>query len=257
VRQLEVDYPPPPNLLVDANVAERLLGGGSWYLQYTSPSALLNDDDGNDEENRIDSDDRMRPWTARDAAEGSSDIETTPFRAQGTVSAAGVTIDTSRRVVQQIFSVNDRRVVNRVKTTWSWPPWASNSRDNIDANTYPAHICVAGTFRPSDRVPNRAIVAFDTATIELSFERPTNATTATATPDDNATTTTTRKSSGLSSKTIQIDLGFCFTLLALFRRGRRDNGWLETTYVDDTMRIGRGNKGTLFVLTRDPNLVQP
>ena len=36
-------------------------------------------------------------------------------------------------------------------------------------------------------------------------------------------------------------------------RNSRENGWLETTYVDEQWRIGRGNKGTLFILTRDPD----
>ncbi|MEM7066936.1 MAG: PAP/fibrillin family protein [Cyanobacteria bacterium P01_B01_bin.77] len=30
----------------------------------------------------------------------------------------------------------------------------------------------------------------------------------------------------------------------------RDPGWLEITYLDDTMRIGRGNQGSVFVLRK-------
>lgn len=30
----------------------------------------------------------------------------------------------------------------------------------------------------------------------------------------------------------------------------RDPGWLEITYLDDTMRIGRGNQGSVFVLKK-------
>ena len=31
----------------------------------------------------------------------------------------------------------------------------------------------------------------------------------------------------------------------------RQQGWLEITYLDDDLRIGRGNQGSLFVLTKD------
>jgi hypothetical protein len=54
-----------------------------------------------------------------------------------------------------------------------------------------------------------------------------------------------------------INLGFLFPALAFLRGGTKDNGWLETTYLDSDLRIGRGNKGTLFVLTRDRNALQP
>lgn len=32
----------------------------------------------------------------------------------------------------------------------------------------------------------------------------------------------------------------------------RQQGWLEITYLDKDLRIGRGNQGSLFVLTKDP-----
>lgn len=34
-------------------------------------------------------------------------------------------------------------------------------------------------------------------------------------------------------------------------RQNSEPAWLEVTYLDDTMRIGRGNEGNVFVLTRD------
>lgn len=82
----------------------------------------------------------------------------------------------------------------------------------------------SGKFRPSSNVQNRVIVAFDTASVEWA------------------------------GPTIQ--LGFVFGILGKVRRSR-DSGWLETTFVDSKLRIGRGNKGTLFVLTRDATAVQP
>lgn len=77
----------------------------------------------------------------------------------------------------------------------------------------------------SDTVKTRAVVAFDRADIALK--------------------------SG-----VVLRLGFLFSIIAAFRGGIKDNGWLETTYLDDEMRIGRGNKGSLFILTRKNDAVQ-
>lgn len=84
---------------------------------------------------------------------------------------------------------------------------------------------VEADFRPSDTVSNRAIAGFDELEIKLK--------------------------NGLA-----INLGFIFSALSIFR-GTKDSGWLETTYLDDDMRIGRGNAGTLFVLTREQDAIQP
>jgi hypothetical protein len=48
-----------------------------------------------------------------------------------------------------------------------------------------------------------------------------------------------------------------FDAIAVLRGGITDNGWLETAYLDSDLRIGRGNKGTLFILTRDRYAMQP
>ena len=32
---------------------------------------------------------------------------------------------------------------------------------------------------------------------------------------------------------------------------REQKGWLEVTYLDKDMRLGRGNEGSVFVLTKD------
>ena len=53
-----------------------------------------------------------------------------------------------------------------------------------------------------------------------------------------------------------LDLSFVFSALGVLK-GTKENGWLETTYLDDGMRIGRGDKGTMFILTRDQAAVQP
>jgi hypothetical protein len=71
---------------------------------------------------------------------------------------------------------------------------------------------VSGRFRPSELVRNRVVVEFDTATIQLF-------------------------GGGLS-----LNFGGIFRLLAL-GRADKDGTWLDTTYVDESLRIGRGNKG--------------
>ena len=49
----------------------------------------------------------------------------------------------------------------------------------------------------------------------------------------------------------QIESGKKFLPLD-FKIDRGDQkGWLETTYLDEDMRIGRGNEGSVFVLTRE------
>jgi hypothetical protein len=78
-----------------------------------------------------------------------------------------------------------------------------------------------------DSVPNRVIVSFEKC--EITF-----------------------KSNGFV-----LDLSFLFALRALFKGGVRASGWLETTYLDQDIRIGRGNRGSLFVLTRDRAAVSP
>lgn len=35
-------------------------------------------------------------------------------------------------------------------------------------------------------------------------------------------------------------------------QAERQSGWLEVTYLDDDLRIGRGNQGSLFILRKDP-----
>ena len=87
-------------------------------------------------------------------------------------------------------------------------------------------VTVAGSFRASRSVPYRAVVAFDTADIMVASK-------------------------------FKVSLGWLFDVIAATKGGIRENGWLETTFIDEDIRIGRGNKGTMFVLTRDPTAVTP
>lgn len=189
--------------LTDPSIAPLL--NGTWYLQYTSPSVVVEELNEN-ENSKDDIDDAAGTWQPVDANEGDSNIETRPFRARGSISAAGVTVDTSNKSVQQIFDIEKRAVINVVALDWGT-------------------VQVAGTFRPSPTIANRAIVAFDTVAIAIGGG-------------------------------VVLQFGFVFDILATIRRSR-DNGWLETTFVNENMRIGRGNKGTMFVLTRDSNAVKP
>lgn len=194
VRALETLAPASQELFTDKEEAQKI--DGVWYLQWTSPSVVEEDDGQADD-----------AWKPENAEEGESRINTRRFEAKGSVEAAGVRVDTSNRVVQQIINVSDSTVTNQVDLGWGL-------------------VQAGGGFRPSETVPIRAIVSFNRADITLE--------------------------SGFV-----IRLGWWFDILPLFKGGSRDNGWLETTFVDEEIRIGRGNLGTLFVLTRDPKQVAP
>lgn len=87
-----------------------------------------------------------------------------------------------------------------------------------------AFVRVGGTFRLSEKNEKRAVVSFEECIIDLKF--------------------------------VKLNLGFLFGVAGFFR-GSMENGWLETTYLSENMRIGRGNKGSMFVLTRDESAVAP
>lgn len=40
---------------------------------------------------------------------------------------------------------------------------------------------------------------------------------------------------------------------SLFTGGNESTAWLETTYLSDTLRVGRGNKGSCFLLEKGPS----
>lgn len=206
VRDIELTAPAPADLLSNPTEASKL--DGVWYLQYTSPSEVEGQNGAEDADDAV-------AWRAVNASEGDSNIPTNAdgsFKAQGTVSATGITVDTSNRPTKQTFDVANRLVANDVTLP-----------NNV-------RISVNGSFRQSDTVPNRALVAFTAASIELNLFN--------------------------GALPIRIVLDFVFSILAKIR-GTPDNGWLETTYVEDDLRIGRGNKGTMFILTRDPDAVRP
>jgi len=191
VGELERDYPSSPTILTDQKLADELLNG-TWYLQYTQPSVI--DDDDDDTSTEI----KKEEPTVR---EYNGD-----YKAKGSVSASGITVDIAGKVPKQIFNTATSMVRNEV---------------DLDNSI---QVMVGGPFRPSSEVPVRAIVSF----VEGS----------------------------ISYQNLNIPLDFLFATLAFFRGGNTDTGWLETTFCDEDLRIGRGDKGSLFVLTRDPTLVK-
>eukprot|EP00591_Stephanopyxis_turris_P000897 CAMPEP_0195519084 /NCGR_PEP_ID=MMETSP0794_2-20130614/14354_1 /TAXON_ID=515487 /ORGANISM="Stephanopyxis turris, Strain CCMP 815" /LENGTH=277 /DNA_ID=CAMNT_0040648187 /DNA_START=60 /DNA_END=893 /DNA_ORIENTATION=+ len=191
VGELERTNPPSEELLSDASVAKDL--DGVWYLQYTSPSEI---------------EDAQNVWKPEFATEGEANIETGKFNQKGAISAQGIKVDTSNRVVKQIFDVSQSTVSNEI---------------SLDSGVL---LQVGGTFRPSNNVARRAVVSFKDLNIVFK-----------------------------EKNDFTLRLGFIFLLLSIFR-GTEEIGWLETTFLSDDLRVGRGNKGTMFVLTRDFDAVQ-
>jgi hypothetical protein len=48
----------------------------------------------------------------------------------------------------------------------------------------------------------------------------------------------------------QIEAGKKFTAIDFPLNTSQQQGWLDITYLDNDLRIGRGNKGSVFVLTK-------
>lgn len=48
----------------------------------------------------------------------------------------------------------------------------------------------------------------------------------------------------------KIELGAKFTAIDFSLDSRNQQGWLDITYLDQNLRIGRGNEGSVFVLTK-------
>lgn len=166
-----------------------------------------------------DADQFPNEWKPQYASEGASNVETKQFNAKGTISASGVKVDISDdRRARQCFHLDRNVVVNDVDLGWGYG-------------------IAGGTYRPSTTVDNRVVASFNTAKIYVGG-KPTVKPPSLSKDDENP--------GGLT-----IDLSFIFQIFGLLR-GSKDTGWLEVTFIDETLRIGRGNKGTMFVLTREP-----
>mmetsp|Transcript_22456 Transcript_22456/g.46126 ORF Transcript_22456/g.46126 Transcript_22456/m.46126 type:complete len:277 (-) Transcript_22456:189-1019(-) len=87
--------------------------------------------------------------------------------------------------------------------------------------TFDARLQVSGPFTKSTASGRRADVRFDKLELEASG--------------------------------IKITIGWLFNLVYALRKDEKvGSSWLETTYLSETLRVGRGNKGSVFVLTRPP-----
>ncbi len=51
----------------------------------------------------------------------------------------------------------------------------------------------------------------------------------------------------------QIEAGKKFLPLDFSIENREQQGWLEITYLDENLRLGRGNEGSVFVLSKEPS----
>lgn len=49
----------------------------------------------------------------------------------------------------------------------------------------------------------------------------------------------------------EIEMGKKFVPFDFGIEGREQQGWLETTYLDEDLRVGRGNEGNVFVLAKE------
>ena len=195
--EIELACPPPETIFSNLEEAKELLDG-VWYLQYTSPSEIMEDASMDSAE------DDIILWKVENAEE---QVTTKKTNSNGSVSATGFQVDTDKgRPVKQIFDFEKGTVTNEVEANFGF-------------------VSVGGPFRPSENKYNRAVVGFVQGEIQFKF-----------------------------GYTLQ--LNWIFDIIAKVR-GTTDSGWLETTYVGPDMRLGRGNKGSMFVLTRDPDAVQP
>ncbi len=95
----------------------------------------------------------------------------------------------------------------------------------------PGYVRVAGGFTADTERGRRALVKFDTCDVFLRGSR-------------------------------LVRAGAIFSILRRVKpslqNGADDAAWLETTYLSPTMRLGRGNKGSIFVLQREsPDAAPP
>ena len=49
---------------------------------------------------------------------------------------------------------------------------------------------------------------------------------------------------------IKLEFKWLFTLVYALRPEEEAESWLDTTHLSEDLRLGRGNKGSIFVLTR-------
>eukprot|EP00529_Nitzschia_sp_RCC80_P029703 CAMPEP_0113455402 /NCGR_PEP_ID=MMETSP0014_2-20120614/8358_1 /TAXON_ID=2857 /ORGANISM="Nitzschia sp." /LENGTH=317 /DNA_ID=CAMNT_0000346833 /DNA_START=61 /DNA_END=1014 /DNA_ORIENTATION=+ /assembly_acc=CAM_ASM_000159 len=204
---------------------------GTWFLDYTQPIEIEGDGD-------------EVVVTIDDDEEGSSSLPPSSYKVSsksltktgGQVNFLGLTtVDVSGGnddIESSSSSSNGSDETSNKPSTTTQSIDVKNQRitNRVTKSGFVSTIQVAGSYdvdeellllSSSSSAPSfRIIVSFDTCLIEL-----------------------------LDGK-FTLDLGFLFDLRALTQNGSKVGGWLETTYVDDKIRIGRGNRGSLFILSR-------
>lgn len=138
----------------------------------------------------------------------------------GDVSAQGLKFPTDSKLTTQeiIYENGGIRIKNRIVDRANAESSPSSSSSII------GDVEVGGEINLDPEKPNRVNVNFDTSTIE-AFSTP-------------------------------VDLSFLFKGIKFARGlGAMDGAqaWLDTTYIDRRLRIGRGNKGSVFVLLKRDN----
>ena len=202
---------------------------GTWFLDYTQPIEI----EGGQNEVVVTIDDEKSSSLPPSSYKVSSKSLT---KTGGQVNFLGLTtVDVSGENGDKESSSSPSSPSNKAgdqskpsKTTQSIDVKNRRITNRVTKSGFVSSIQVAGSYdvdeellSPSSSSPSfRIVVSFDTCLIEL-----------------------------LGGK-FNLDLSFLFDLRALTQNGSKVGGWLETTYVDDTIRIGRGNRGSLFILSR-------
>ena len=152
------------------------------------------------------------------AAVGDDDIADTGV--SSAVNASGLVVDASseRKPLQEI-DVREKRIANEIQFTL---PLVQRS----------AIVRVAGGFAPDVDNGRRAYAEFDTLDLFLQSG------------DD-----------GAEGVRRVLRAGWLFSLIralkpALVNGREGETSWLETTYITERVRLGRGNKGSVFILSR-------
>lgn len=150
------------------------------------------------------------------AAGVGEDVSDEATAVPGAVNASGLVIDTSGRLPVQEVDLAAGRIGNEIRF---------NALGRIGI------VRVAGGVRPSTDNGRRAMVEFDTLDVFLLN-------------GDGAEARASRL----------LRAGWLFRLVRLLRpslqNGADEASWLDTTYISPRVRLGRGNKGSVFILEK-------
>jgi hypothetical protein len=186
---------------------------GTWYLDYTQPIKI---EDGTTENDENAPSSSLYKVSSRSLTKSGGQVN---FLGLTTVDVSG----SSSSIDGENSSISTPSS-SKSTTTQTIDVQAQRITNRVTKQGFVSTIQVAGSYDIDEEMLSqskfRIVVSFDTCLIEL-----------------------------LDGK-VNLDLSFLFDLRALTQNGSKIGGWLETTYVDDYIRIGRGNRGSLFILSR-------